>query len=846
MRCILFMAMSMLIVGSAFAQPITKSTYQSMIQVAEEKMEIQDYYNALDYYQQAYEEKEDRDLLPMIAELSLKVRDYAKARRTYANVFRRDKDGRYNSLRYNYGLALKGYEQYEEAVEQFQLFIDSSDDEVMKDLARNQITGSEMAMAFNNQRNDELPEPDRVSRKINKAFSEYAPVYSRGGNLYFSTFPSEEVIIVETEGCEGCYAMIYQSKADKDGDFGEPAELSPKINRPGYQTSGVAFSKDGNAMFYTQAELQGNVLKTSRIYLSEGGDDNWDAGNELIGVNGEWLAMHPAPGELFGNEVLFFVSDMDGGEGGLDLYYATYKGEGVYGDPVNLGPKINTPGDEITPHYFDGTLYFSSDGHPGLGGQDIFYTVWNGSFWSEPKNMGAGFNSAQDDQYFSLDNEGYKGFLTSNRPGGTSVYARTCCDDIYSFEIEKITADLVVGVFDAKKKVIKGATVDLKLQAASLTRTIDQQTNSQGNRFDFGLDLEKAYAVIASKEGYISDTTLIATVGLKESRTFEHRFYLKQIPAPEPPAKPEEPEYDTVTIEKAIVLENILYDFDDDKILPAAESDLQVVLELMYEYPDMIIELGSHTDNRGVDSYNQELAQRRAESARNWLVDRDVEAERIVAKGYGEEAPKSVTKRVADKFDFLNEGDILDVAFIDGLETEEQKEDAHQINRRTEFRIVAGPTSIIIKRTRLRKQDGDNKTSTTAPAAKRDKRVHPLSSLYGRTTPELKGLPIMAFDDRTHDFGNMKRGDVRSQVFTFKNVGDGPLRISVVSACDCTTTDYPSKSIKPGESGEIKVTFDSTEKEENEIIDVDIILEQSDPDGTPIIEKLRYKYNLTE
>lgn len=847
MRCVLLSLISLMVVTTvASAQPITKSNYQNMIQIAEEKMEAKDYYNALDYYQRAYEEKEDRELLPMIAELSLKVRDYSKAQRTYANILRRDKDNEYGDLRYNYGLALKGYERFEEAIEQFQLFIEATNDESMKEMARTQITGAEMAIAFDDTRNQDIPEPERISRKINAPFAEYAPAFDRTGSLYYATYPSEEVVVVETEGCEGCYSMIYRAGVDDDGEYEDPAELGPKINRPGYHSSGVIISRDGNTMFYTQAELQGNTLKSSRIYYSVGGDQNWKAGNELIGVNGDWLAMHPAPGELFGEQVLFFVSDMDGGEGGLDIYYATYKDEGVYGDPVNLGPKINTPGDEITPFYFDGTLYFSSDGHPGIGGQDIFYSVWNGSFWSAPKNLGPGFNSAQDDQYFRLDNEGYKGLMTSNRPGGRSVYARTCCEDIYGFEIEKIEADLVVGVFDAQKKVIRGATVDLKVQTPGLTRTIDQQTNDQGNRFDFALDLEETYQIIASRQGYLPDTARLATVGLTESRTFEQRFYLEPIPEPEP-SEPEEPEYDTVTIEQAIVLENILYDFDDDKILPAAETDLQVVLELMYEYPAMVIELGSHTDNRGNDAYNQDLSQRRAESARNWLIERDVEPDRIVAKGYGEEAPKTINQRVARQHDFLSVGDVLTKGFIDSLETEEEQEIAHQINRRTEFKIIEGPTSITIKRTRLAKQDGQSGgEGATSPQQKKDPRVHPLSSLYGKSTAELAGLPLMIFEDRTFDFGNVKRGEVRSKTLSFTNEGDAPLSISIVSACECTTTEYPQGEVAPGESGEIKIIFDSTEKEENEIIDVDIILEQADASGTPIIEKLRYKYNLVQ
>ncbi len=816
------------------AQPLRGAAqYETQIKVAQQKLEEGDYYNALEWYEKAYETRQEESLIPIIADLHLKLRDYSSAQRMYSRVLRRDEEGKYTHLTADYGRAFKMYGKYDEAIEQFQKFLEFTDDPTEKQLIQNEIAGAELAKQMEDQKLK--VEPERLDRSVNGGYSEYGPVWGRDGSLYFSTFQLGEEILDDV-GYEGAYSRIFQVKEGERG-WDDPLALDEIINRPEFHTSNPAFSADGNRMYFTRQTLSGNEVVTSQIYYSIGGDGAWGAANEVVGVNGEYLAKHPAVGELFGREVLFFSSDMEGGEGGFDLYYASSKGEGVYGDPVNLGPKINTPRDEITPFYFDGTLYFSSDGHVSMGGKDVFYTVWDGETWSTPKNMGPGFNTSQDDQHLSLDNTGYRGAMTSNRPGGRSVGGRTCCDDIYTFAIEKITADLVVGTFNAERKPLKGATVSLvNMQNGKPIGSPMAQTSQQGNRFDFGLDLDQAYKVVAKREGFYPDSVTFNTVGLEESKSFEHRFYLKPLPKPEP-----EPEYDTVTIEQAIVLENILYAFNRADILPEAETDLQVVLELMDQYPDMVIELGAHTDNRGNDEYNRNLSQRRAESARQWLVDRGVAPERVVAKGYGESQPKEVNQRIVDNNTFLRLGDVLTGEFIDELPTEEEQEAAHQINRRTEFRILEGPQTITIKRTRKVQKEGNDRKSL--PALKMDSlKVSELSSLHG--TEDLSGLPIMQFEERVIDFGLVKKGEKREYTYRFTNMGEAPLRISIVSACDCTTATYEEEPVLPGDKGEINIVFDSAEKEESEIIDIDIILENEDHRGVPIIERLQYSFEL--
>ena len=831
----------------AFSQPITTSSYETMIETAEEALSNQDYYNALEWYEKAYEEKNDRALTLTIAELHYQLRDYSRAERWYGRLLKRDKKNEHADKRFIYGRILKMNGDYTEAVAELQRFVNESYNDSLKTLAKNEIVGAQMAL--------EMPDLmqgltiENIGKSINTSHSEYSPVFGpTTDKIYFAalnTKDSEKEPIEVDQSNTDFHARIYTSTKETVRDkvkWGKKKELDKKINRPGAHTTNVSISEDGRTMYFNRVNLSGTVVGESKIYYATGGDGSWGAANEVAGVNGEYIAKQPVEGELFGNKVLFFVSDMPGGYGGFDLYYATKKDEGVFADPVNLGPTINTLGNEETPFYRDGTLYFSSTGHPGLGGFDIFYSAWDGSSWSEPTNMGKGYNTSVDDLYFSIDKEGYDGFIVSNREGGRSLKSKTCCNDIYTFNIAQMYADLRAGLFTDKKKVLKGGTMELVVIEGGARGQTESKTNAEGNVFGFPLELEKSYLLVASAEGYYPDSTEFNTVGLTESTNFEKRLYLKPKPVPPP-----EDKYDTVRISEAIVLENILYDFDDDRIKPEAEPDLEIVLGLMNKYPEMVIELGSHTDNRGDDRYNKDLSQRRAESARRWLMRKDIPRARIQAKGYGESKPQTVSPKLAGLYDYLNEGDELTEAYIDKLADEEQQELAHSVNRRTEFTIIEGPDSIVMERIKkvetpaVRKAPKRNALPKEKPAIE----ISKMSSLYGKE--DLKGLPIMQFNERFVDFGKVKKGEKRYHSFEFTNEGDTDLVISIVSACDCTTADYSIYAVKPGETGVIDVTFDSKDKDEEEVIDIDIILENEEPGtGNPIIERIQYKFDIAK
>jgi peptidoglycan-associated lipoprotein len=803
------------------AQPIRKSSYEMTLVAARESYAKQDYINALERYKEAYEEKQDKALIDTIAWMSYKIRDYRSAERWFARMLRRDKENEYNDYRYVYGQLMIMNEKYSEGIEELQKFLETAKGDSIRTLATNMITGAELAL--------ELPPNlkgvtvENAGKRVNSKTSEYTPsVSGNGKELYFSSIGADDVVYVDEESQDDSFSKIYVAAKDDNG-WEKPKELDEKINRPDFHNSNVNISPDGRTLFFTRSLLQGNKLAEAKIFYSTGGSEGWAGAEEVKGVNGDYIAKHPAPGELFAKEVLFFSSDMDGGYGGFDLYYATKTAEGEYSEPVNLGAIINTPGDEETPHYREGTLYFSSSGHPGLGGFDIFYATWDGSAWSTPLNMGRGYNTSVDDYGLTLDEEGYFGMLASNRPGGKSAYGRTCCDDLYQVDIERIVVDLLVGIFDEDRKpVFGGSTVHLvPMENDVMGKPTTQQIGEKSNGTGFDLALEMPYMLIANHPDFYPDTATFNTVGLIESTTLEQKMYLKRKPPPPPPP----PLFDTLEIEEAIVLENILYDFDDDRIKEESEADLQIVYDLMQEYPDMVIELGSHTDKEGNNSYNEGLSQRRAESARRWLVRKGINRDRIKAKGYGENQPQTVSKANASKYDFLKEGDILTEEFILALETEEQQDAADALNRRTEFKIIEGPRSIIMKRIikKETKEDAPDRGSF------------------------IQGIgPKMEFTERYVHLGKVKRGEKRTYTFEFVNAGDAELTIDLISACECTTitNDPTGNSFKPGEKGTIEFVFDSTEKEESEVIDIDIFLLQEDKNGMQLRETVQYEYEL--
>ena len=665
------------------AQPLNRSTPDANKKSAEEAESTNNPYAALEFYEKVYDDTKDKAIAAKIAMMNFELRDYERAEKGFSRIVLRDRKGEFTALKYYYALCLKYNGKYQEAVDAFTQFIAESPDQAMIQAAKREMAGCELGR--------KAKQPDNLlvanlGKKANGPQTEASPSYN-SGELYYATLQSKEVITLD--GKEGDWYAKIVTSSKSGAEYGDPTALGTQINREGWHQGNVSISPDGRTMYFTRVQLNNNIVGESKIYYALKGTEGWGAAKEVTGVNGDFIAKHPCEGELFGEKVLFFVANPPGGKGGFDVYYAPRKTDGVFGLPVNLGEVINTPGEEASPFYRDGKLYFSSNGRPNLGGMDVYESQWNGSVWSEPKMMPLGVNSSVDDLFYTQTADGMSGFVVSNRPGPNNLKSKTCCDDIYAWEIERIKVELAAKTMRLKRKSEKenqpltGCTLSV-IDVSSKTPTpVDEKTNASANDFDFTLVPEKSYMLVAAREGYQNDTVRFNTTGIKRTTKIEKKLTLRLVKK----APVDGVDSIVISTNEPIRLNNIYYDFDDDKILTDAEQDLLVIVGLMQQYPDMKIELSSHTDSQGKDTYNENLSQRRADSAKKWVVGKGISPDRIVPKGYGEQV-------------ILN-------GCTNGVKCSDEE---HRFNRRTEFKITEGPTEITIKKieTRPRTQEKKN------------------------------------------------------------------------------------------------------------------------------------------
>ncbi len=666
-KIILLGFVSFCFLGSIWAQPANGNTPAALIKSGDEQIEKGQYYNALEQYEKSYKEVKDKDVAVKIARTHFLLRDYGKSATKFAQVLARDKANKYIEERFLYGKALKMNAQYTEAAAEFNNYIANGTNMELKAQAEIELKGIEL---LGTMKENVAIVVKNAGNQVNNPESQSSPSLDSEGKLYFGSLDAKET--KENGGVH--FSKLYSSIYTEGKGWSKAEEMPELINREGYHTSNVSFSKDGNMMFFTRTLSEGGHMDESKIFASTKTASDWSPALEVTGVNGEFMARHPVEGDLFGNRVLFFSSNIPGGKGGFDIYYANKMSETEYSAPINAG-SINTAADELTPYYVDGKLYFSSEGWPGIGGLDIFVSNWNGSEWSVPTNMGLPYNSCTDDIYYKIAADGEKGFLVSNRadPESKSLKGKTCCDDIYSVTKRKLVIELNAFAKDDKNKSLKGIVAQLVELNVGTDGNIQTKSNQEGNQVSYSLSKDKAYKIVVSKDGYFPAEIQLNTVGITQDQVLNRDFVLKMMPP--------ESDVEIITINEPIRLSNIYYNYDDDKILSDAEKDLNAILELMVKYPEMVIELGSHTDSRGDDDYNQKLSLRRANSARRWLINKGIDSKRIQAKGYGET-----------------------VILNNCSNGEDCTDDEHRFNRRTEFKILEGPTSIEVRKEVLNKK----------------------------------------------------------------------------------------------------------------------------------------------
>lgn len=644
-----------------FAQPMTMVTYETKLALADEAAKKNDYYNAIEWFEKAFEESKDLWLQVAIADLYALARDYNRSVKIYERILKRDKKGEFEEIRVDYARVLKSLGRYQEAADEFRKVIEKSENDSITNIANFELDGIRLLKTI--PQNIEVV-VDFASDKINSPSAESSPSIYPDGSLFYSSFNRKDAVILGGGDADDYHAKLY-STTKKDQDWEKPKAVNDLVNREGFNAGGVSFNRDGSRMYYTLTDLEGNKVKGSKLFYAELRNDKWTNPTEIESLNGEFNNVHPVVGELYGRDVLFFASDMPGGQGGFDIYYADIIGKG-FGLAVNLGEAINTAGDEVSPFYKDGILYFSSNGHPTIGGFDIYSAKWTGSAWEEVKNMGLNYNSSYDDLFIRINRTGSAGFLVSNRIHKNKKKIKgseTCCDDIYEISLRDKIIDLLVDV-ENKTGPMEGATVEL--YDLTIGGAPDIKTSFESNNIQMLLNPDRRYKAYIKKDGYHTDSLEFNTMGIRDDYSIKRKVTMNE--------KPED-ETELVYINQPIKLNNIYYDLDDDKILPDAEDDLGYLLELMENYPDMVIELSSHTDSRGSDDYNLKLSQRRADSAKRWLVNNGISPERIKPVGYGETRLLNRCKN--------------------NIKCSEAE---HRLNRRTEFKIIAGPQTIQIKK----------------------------------------------------------------------------------------------------------------------------------------------------
>lgn len=626
------------------------------------------FFSATDLYEEVLKNNpEEKSVLFNLAQSYLLARDYESAAKYFNMCHAADSAFHPNAL-YFAALTTKMQGKYEEAAGMFKRFIKSYKEEdatKMKKWARIESDGCNFALK--EARPDPFVKLNHLGKEVNSNYGDMAPAL-RGDVLYFASINSDTVLWIKNDKSdakkENVLMKMYTSQL-KGETYSEKQQLKT-FSVDGKHISNPAFNEEGDKFFYTICD-GGLMRPVCEIYMSELKGTEWSAGKSLgeeINLKGSSNTQPFYAKGANGSDVLYFVSNREGGKGGTDIYASIVNKKGEFGTPRNLGSKVNTDRDEVTPFYDpkSSTLYFSSNGFISMGGSDIFKTSAdaNGKFNNSAENLGAPFNSSCDDNYFRFGKNSEEGFLVSNRPGIFSVRGKTCCFDIFSYKYDRRFFLAVKGrvIDDATKQALKGAAINLSLRGDKITETdvIIATDSSKGEiPYFFNLKPEKLYKVSATMDGYFASSQMFATVGLTKSDTQVVDIYLKKLEK-----------------NKAYRLNNIYYDFDKWDLRTESKTTLDTLYNILIENPTIIIELSSHTDVRGSDEYNLNLSQKRAESCVNYLInEKGIPKERITAKGYGETLTlDDCTKRSECPQD--QSGDCP----------------CHQLNRRTEFKIV--------------------------------------------------------------------------------------------------------------------------------------------------------------
>lgn len=648
MKKILTLVVCLSILTGAYAQ-------KRKAQKAYDAFTAGEYFESIDFFKDAFSKTRDRaekaELTFMVAECYRLTNNPRNAESWYKKISGKEYAKPEATLLYAESLRKNG--KFETAIEEYKNYKLLVPSDYRADLG---IRSCELAIEWM-----DYPEPYEVveNKDLNSRKSDFAASYARDDfGLVFLTSSRDEATGKNDHGATGQnFTDIFESRLDKKGKWSTPVPVDG-INTE-FEEGTPSFTADYREVYFTRCTAGKRENKACEIYTSRIEGDGWAEPKKIEILADSIVVAHPAisPDGL----ELYFVSDLANGFGGKDIYVVRRETENSeWASPQSLGPDINTRGDELFPFVRrDGSLYFASDGHVGMGGLDIYKAEPqpDGSWIVD--NMKYPINTFADDFAISFMGDEEKGLFSSTRKGRGN-------DELYNFELPPLKFSVRGLVKDEKSGDI---IVQAGVQLIASDGTTVRVESSDAGEFRFLLKQDVDYIFLASKQGYLNGKEKETTRGQDKSREFLTTIVM-------------------TSIDKPIELPNILYDFGKWDLRPESMVSLDKLVETLNDNPNVTIELMSHTDSRDTEAYNMDLSQKRAQSVVNYLIQKGIDTERLSAKGYGESSPKVVDAAINSNYSFLTLDFNLSKSFIDDLANEEQREIAHQINRRTEFKVL--------------------------------------------------------------------------------------------------------------------------------------------------------------
>lgn len=624
---------------------------------AEEYFAIGEYYDAAEEFKKAYsntpvKEKDKRgERAWKMAECYRRIGYSAKAAGAYQNAVRYKTGGSEAILRLAQMQHSMG--KYNEAIKNYTLYLDSVPSSME---AQNGLAGCRQANVWKKKGSlySIKKQPILASRRADYSPALYGTEWNQ---LYFST-TRPQAQGEELSGITGVkMADIFFSQKDDKGKWSKPEAVEGEINT-GYEDGACSFSPNGKTMYFTRCTHDPEYPRYAIIMSSSRSDAAWSKPQE-VKISNDTLSTFAYPAVSPDGLWLYFSSNMPGGQGGMDLWRISLGDHGV-GVPENLGPQVNTFGDEVFPSFRgNGEFYFSSDGHPGMGGLDLFRAEQDTTGLWSVVNLGVPMNSSGDDFGMTFEGLHNRGFFSTNRGNGRGW------DQIMSFECPEVVQSIRGWVYEKDGYELPDALVYM----VGNDGTNLQLSVKPDGSFVQEVKPHVSYVLMGTCKGYLNHTVEIDIDTSSVSREHVLQFPLASMTDP-------------------VLIRNVFYEFDSAELTEGSTTSLDSLTTLLKENPGVTIELSSHCDYRGAEEYNQRLSQKRAESVVNYLVSKGLPAERMIPVGYGESRPKVVTRRIAEQNSFLQVGDTLTESFILALPDEAQQEACNALNRRTEFRVM--------------------------------------------------------------------------------------------------------------------------------------------------------------